>query len=106
MRLANSRAGELMTGLKAALKGHDSSRVIARIRRRTAESTPPQASGRAVTVLESEDLAGALAQLLPGQVQSHGVITSNASLVFCGTLLLKPLLSSVHSNRNRIAQVK
>lgn len=58
MRLANSRAGELMADLKTALNSHDTSRVASRVRRQSGVSSLPGSSSRAVTVLQSEDISG------------------------------------------------
>ncbi|EIE24265.1 exoribonuclease PH component of the exosome [Coccomyxa subellipsoidea C-169] len=58
VRLANSRAGQVMDGLKAALQRHDTSRVAARVRRHTRAAQEPGAPGRSVTVLASGAITG------------------------------------------------
>ena len=59
VRLANSRAGEVMAGLKAALQRGDSARMAARVRRHSGAQAQPSSSGRYVTVLASSDIPGA-----------------------------------------------
>ncbi|CAL8462171.1 g1702 [Coccomyxa elongata] len=58
VRLASSRAGEVMEGLKAALQRHDTSRVAARVRRHTHVAAQPSVPGRSVAVLPSGAVAG------------------------------------------------
>ena len=58
VRLANSRAEEVMAGLKAALQAHDSARVAARVRRHSGAPMQLSQGGRSVTVLASSDIAG------------------------------------------------
>ena len=59
VRLANSRAGEVMAGLKSALQAHDTARVAARVRRNSGALAQSSQGGRSVTVLASSDIAGA-----------------------------------------------
>ena len=58
VRLANSRAAEVMAGLKSVLQSHDSARVAARVRRHSGALAHPSQGGRSVTVLASSDIAG------------------------------------------------
>ncbi len=58
IRLAEQKAKQLSEMLQASLKKHDVERVQARIRRHSQTPSAPQLQGRAVTVLNSNDVIG------------------------------------------------
>lgn len=58
VRLANSRAPEVIEGLKAALERHATSRVAARVKRHSQVAAQSGAPGRSVTVLPSAAIIG------------------------------------------------
>ena len=60
IRLAKRKAKELSELLQASLKTHDIERVQARIRRHNHTPVTSQLQGRAVTVLNSDDIIGVL----------------------------------------------
>ena len=78
VRLANSRAGQVMEDLKLALQRHDTSRVAARVRRHSRAAAQSGIAGRSVTVLPSGAVTGVSLSASPSFCSCSDVLHSSS----------------------------